>query len=359
MTDAELDRLADLIARALLDRAGDRSVGNHVERSTSTWLPTPVRPTPPERGKEPPIWSGAAQDLGDVAPSRDTPAPPRHRATVADLTRATRAAAAGKGPAPETASREPARNLTRPRPANAPVIDVRIGVSNRHVHLSAADVQTLFGSAPLTVSRQLTQPGQFAAAESIAVVGPKGKLDAVRVVGPARGATQLELARSDAAHLGVEPPVAASGSLGGSIGGVTLVGPAGRVELRAGVIIAARHLHLAPADSRRWGLRDGDRLDVRCGVGAREATLHGVLVRSGDGHATELHLDVDEARAVGVKTGDPARITAWRPPTAGKRPLITERDVVRLAREGARVPSGALLTPSARDRAVALGILDR
>ena len=355
MTDSELDRLADLIARALMDRASERAP----ERSSATWLPTPVRPAPPERSSEPPVWSGAAQDLGDVAPSREPGSAPRHRASTAELTRATRAAAAGKGRAPQAASHESTRHLTRQRPANAPAIDIRIGVSNRHVHLSAADLLALFGAAPLTAARQLTQPGQFAAAESVVVVGPKGKLDAVRIVGPARSETQLEIAASDAAHLGVEPPVAASGSLGDSIGGVTLIGPAGRVDLRKGVIVAARHLHLAPADSRRWGLRDGDRLDVRCGVGAREATLHGVLVRSGESHATELHLDADEARAVGVRTGDSAKIIAWRAPNAGKRPLVTERDVIRLAREGARVPAGAILTPSARDRAVALGILDR
>lgn len=355
MTDAELDRLADLIARALLDRPAAQTS----ERSGTTWLPTPVRPAPPERGNAPPVWSGAAQELGDVAPSRETPVPPRHRATTAELTRATRAAAAGKGRPPLASVHEPPRNLTRPRSATAPAIDVRVGVSNRHVHLSAADLQTLFGAAPLTVARQLTQPGQFAAAETVAVMGLKGKLDAVRIVGPARGETQLELAASDAAQLGIEPPVAASGSLGGSIGGVALVGPAGRVELHRGVIIAARHLHLGTGDARRWGLRDGDRLDVRCGTGAREATLHGVLVRAGDGHATELHLDADEARAVGVKTGDSARIVAWRQPTAGKRALVTERDVVRLAREGGRVPADAIVTPSARDRAIALGILDR
>lgn len=357
MTDAELDRLADIIAKALLDHAG--SATSEPGARAGTWLPSPVRPAPPARGGEPPTWSGAAQDLSDIAPSRDAQQAPRHRATTAELARATRAAAAGKGPLPERGRREPERRLTRQRAANAPTIDVRVGVSNRHVHLSADDVRTLFGTAPLTVSRQLTQPGQFAAGETVAVHGPKGKLDSVRIVGPSRNATQLEIAASDAALLGVEPPVAASGSLEGSIAGVTLVGPAGRVELRRGVIIAARHLHLAPSDSRRWGLRDGDRLDVRCGTGARAVTWHDVLVRSGEGHATELHLDADEARAANVKTGDSATVIGWRSPAAGKRPLITERDVVRLAREGGRVPANAILTPSARDRAAALGILDR
>ena len=355
MTDSDLDHLADLIARALLERESDRAA----PVASATWLPTPVRPAPPARGSEPPIWSGAAQDLGDVAPSREASGAPRHRVTTAELTRATRAAAAGKGQPSSGAPPERARHLTRPRAANAPAIEVRIGVSNRHVHLSASDLQTLVGAAQLTVERLLTQPGQFAAAQTVAVIGPKGTLDAVRIVGPTRGETQLEIAASDAARLGVEPPVAPSGSLADAVGGVTLVGPAGRVELRRGVIIAARHLHLASTDSRRWGLRDGDVLDVRCGGGARAATLHGVLVRAGDGHATELHLDSDEARAIGVKTGDAATIIGWRAAGASRRRLITERDVIRLAREGGRLPFGALLTPSARDRASALGMLDR
>jgi len=354
MTDADLDRLAELIARALLER-GDASA----PASRATWLPVPVRPAPPERVAEPPVWSGAAQDLGDVAPTRVRQDPPRFRASTAEMARATRAAAAGKGPPPDRARREPERRLTRQRAAGAPSIDVRIGVSNRHVHLSTSDVQTLFGSASLTPARQLTQPGQFAANESIAVQGSKGRLEGIRIVGPARGETQLEIAASDAAVLGVEAPVAASGDLGKSAGGVTLVGPAGRIELRRGVIVAARHLHLATPDGRRWGLRDGDILVVRCGSGSRAVTFHDVAVRSGDGHATELHLDADEARAAGVKTGDTAVITAWQSAGAQKRPLVTERDVLQLARRGERVPPNAILTPSARDRAVALGILDR
>jgi putative phosphotransacetylase len=354
VTNDELDRLADLIARALMEQRAEPD-----GRPSRPWVLAPVRPAPPTRGGDPPVWSGAAQDLTDVAPSAGRDAAPRFRASTAELARATRAAAAGKGSPPEPARREPERRLTRPRAAGAPAIDVGIGVSNRHVHLSASDLTILFGSAPLTVARSLTQPGQFAAGESVTAQGTKGRIDAIRIVGPARGETQLEIAASDAALLGVDPPVAASGSLEGSAGGVTLIGPAGRVELRRGVIIAARHLHLAPADSRRWGLRDGDRVDVRCGTGARSATLHEVLVRSGDGHATELHLDSDEARAVGVKTGDPATVIAWRSPGLKKRPLVTERDVLRLARAGGALPPDAILTPSARDRARALGLLDR
>jgi putative phosphotransacetylase len=355
VTDVELDRLADLIARALLD-AQSKPPSSKVTQTA--WLPTPVRPDPPARSSEPPVWSGAAQELGDVAPSAKA-TPPKFRATTGELARVTRAAAAGKGPPVERGKREPERRTLRARASNAPAIDVKIGVSNRHIHLSTADAQTLFGGNPLTVVRELTQPGQLAASQTATVQGPKGKIDAVRIVGPARGETQLEIAMSDASVLGVDPPVAASGALDKSLGGVTLIGSAGRVELRRGVIIAARHLHLSPGDSRHWGLRDGDRLTIRCGSGPRGVTFHDVLVRSGEGHATELHLDADEARAAGVKTGDTAHVIAWRAPGSQKRRLVTERDVVFLAKAGERIPSDAILTPSARDRAAALGLLDR
>jgi putative phosphotransacetylase len=235
-------------------------------------------------------------------------------------------------------------------------ITVPIGVSNRHVHLSPEHARTLFGSTSFTVARSLKQPGQFAASETVTAEGPKGRIDGIRVVAPARGETQLELARSDAARLGVDAPVAASGSLAGSAGGVTLVGPHGRVTLDRGVIVAARHLHLAPNDAARWGLRDGDRLDVRCGEGPRAATFHDVLVRAGPAHATELHLDADEARAAAVSTGATAAIVARREGRPAKRPLVTERDVIALARAGRPIPTDAILTPSARDRARALGL---
>ena len=354
MTDAELDRLADLIAQALLARepsAPDRA-------ARATWLVSPVRPVPPARGGEPPAWSGAAQDLSDVAPS-GAGTPPRFRPSGAELARVTRAAAAGKAPPRDRRAREPERRLTRPRPAGAPPIDVPVGVSNRHVHLSPEHVAVLFGGTPLTVTRPLTQPTQFAANETISAVGPQGRIDGVRVVGPARSETQLEIAASDAAVLGIDVPVVASGALDQSTGGVTLIGPAGRVDLRRGVMIAARHLHLSAGDARRWGLADGDLLDVRCGDGARAATFHDVLVRSGDAHATELHLDGDEARAVGVRSGDVASIIGWRSPATTRRPLVTERDVLEIARNGGRVPATAILTPSARDRAVSLGLLDQ
>jgi putative phosphotransacetylase len=362
MTGEELDRLAALIADALAKPPvargpADPQPARRPGRPAASWVPAPVRPEPPQRGGEPAPWTGAGQSLGDVAPIRHRSAS-RHRTDPGELAAAVRAAAAGK--APPVARSAPARTepAGRRRIREMPVT-VKIGVSNRHIHLSAGDQRRLFGGAELTAARPLLQPGQFAATQTVAVAGPKGRIDAVRIVGPARGDTQVELARSDAALLGVEPPVASSGVLDTSIGGVTLIGPHGRVDLSRGVIIAARHLHLSPADAERWGFRDGDRLVVAAGTGARSTAFHDVLVRSGPAHATELHLDVDEARAAGVVTGDPARIVEWHEGRGSRRALVTEGDVIAIAGRRERLPEHAILTPSARDRARALGLLDQ
>jgi len=201
--------------------------------------------------------------------------------------------------------------MTSPPPVGA---IVPIGVSNRHLHLSPADVGRLLGDGKsLTVDRMITQPGQYAAKERIDVVGPKGTLAGMRVVGPARSATQVELAFTDARTLGVTPHLANSGKLAGSTGGVTLVGPAGSVNLSSGLIVAARHLHCSPGDATRLGVADGDWIDVVCGTGSRQVIFEGLLVRAGAAHATEVHLDTDEAAAAGVATGDRAQIVAWRP----------------------------------------------
>jgi putative phosphotransacetylase len=364
VTEQEIERLVALVVDAL--RRPPQDVRPDVASGPPTWLPTPVRPEPPHRSTEPPVWSGAAQRLDDVAPGLPgvgpTPGAPvgssashRRRTSTADLTNAVRAAAAGRAPAPDVApvGRVTHRGTSRIRSVE---IDVAIGVSNRHIHLSQADARTLFGLDQPTVLRPISQPGQFAANETVSVTGPRGKLDAVRVVGPARGETQLEISLSDAFRLGIAPPVAASGTLGDSVGGVTLQGASGSVALTRGVIVAARHLHLSSDDAARWGFANGDRLDVRVGDGARATTYHGVLVRAGPQYATELHLDSDEGFAAGVKSGDRARIVAAAQRAPARPVLITERDVQRIAREGGVLPPRALLTPSARDRAKALGL---
>jgi putative phosphotransacetylase len=354
LTEADLDRLATLIADSLL--RAERDVPRpSAAAARGAWLQPPVRPEPSVRGGEPPVWSGAAQSLEGVAPgSSRTPSAGRS-VSVAEIANATRAAAAGRGGAPSGAAKGRTQRSAAPRSRTARPIEVGVGVSNRHVHLSESDARALF-AAPLTVERAISQPGQFAAVQTVTIQGPKGRIEGVRVVGPARGATQVELARSDARRLGVDPPLAPSGSLAGSIGGVTLEGSAGSVRLEKGVIIAGRHLHLSDTDARAWGFGDGDVLDVRAGTGARAITFHGVLVRAGPRYATEIHLDVDEANAAALKTGDRATILAWKTGGGKRRPLITEREIILLARRGEAIPADALLTPSARDRARALGL---
>ena len=355
MTNDEIERLAHLVADTLIASSGHTS---SPLSSRGQWLPHPVRPEPPVRGGEPPVWSGAAQRLGDIAPGASGATAPAHRATTGDLTRLTRAAAAGKGVGVRVAPTGRAAYAGRATGRRGLALAVTVGISNRHVHLSAAHFTQLFGASAPTSNRPLTQPGQFAANESVRVEGPKGSIDEIRIVGPARAATQLELAITDALALGLAVTVAASGDLKDSLGGVTLVGPRGKITLDRGVIVAGRHLHLAPADATAWGLKDGDRIDIRTGLGVRLTTFHNVLVRSGPTNATDFHLDADEAHAAGVQTGDPATIIAVHARTATRRALVTERDVVRLARAGQPIPAGSLLTPSARDRARALGLGD-
>ena len=345
MTKEEVARLVELVAARLADR--------------QSWLPTPTRPEPPP-GPTPgalPSYAGSAQPLSDVAPTRRGGATPKHRPDYHTMVVAARQAAAATGPAPlpggsaSGADRQSSKTTRR---------EVAIGVSNRHLHVSPKDFEALFGKgkAP-TVKRAITQPGQYAANETVALVGPKGRIESVRVVGPARGTTQVELSPADSAVLGVSAPVRVSGKLDNS-GGLTLEGPAGKVTLGSGVIVAQRHLHVASPDAKQLGVADGDKVAGECGPAGRRVTLHDVIVRMGPTHATELHLDLDEANAAGVRTGDVAAIVATSPSRAPgrRRPLLTERDVAMMAARGETVSAHGpyLLTPAARDRARALGI---
>lgn len=175
-----------------------------------------------------------------------------------------------------------------------------VAVSARHVHLSAEALAALFGpGARLTPLRPLRQPGNFAAAEQVAVIGPKGRIDHVRVLGPLRRRTQIELSRTDTFVIGLDAPVRDSGDLEGTPR-VMLEGPAGRIETD-GLIIAARHIHTNADDAARLGLADGDRVEVRVGDGDRALLFAHVLVRVGRDSFTEMHIDTDEANAAGIR----------------------------------------------------------
>ena len=184
---------------------------------------------------------------------------------------------------------------------------VPVGVSARHIHLSKEHVELLFGKgAQLTDMKPLSQPGQFAAKETVEVLGPIGALSKVRVLGPARSRTQLEVSRTDAFSLGIDPPVRESGNIAGSAG-ITIKGPAGELTIKEGVIVAARHIHFHTSDAERWGITDKQRLKVRIG-GARGVVFEQVIARVSPDFALDMHIDTDEANAAGAKTGDQAEI---------------------------------------------------
>ncbi len=176
-------------------------------------------------------------------------------------------------------------------------------VSARHMHLCAADIEALFGKGyALRNKRNLVQPGQFACEEQVTLIGKKGRIENIRVLGPARRETQVEISVTDCYKAGIEPVVRMSGDIEGTPGG-TLVGPAGEVKLSKGVIVSARHLHATPEQAAWYGLKNGDIIGVKK-TGARETVFGNVVVRTGAGHELEMHIDPDEANAASVKPGD-------------------------------------------------------
>ena len=184
---------------------------------------------------------------------------------------------------------------------------VPIGVSNRHIHLDRKDMDILFGQdSELTFKKELGQPGQYAAEEMVTIRGRKGELSRVRVLGPLRSESQVEMSVTDGFALGVRPPIRESGKLEGTPG-VTIVGPKGTIEKDTGAIAALRHIHLTPEDAQRMGVRDKQMVKVEVG-GLRGGVFHNVLIRVSEQFAPEMHIDVDEANAFGVKNGDRAYI---------------------------------------------------
>ena len=184
---------------------------------------------------------------------------------------------------------------------------VPIGVSNRHIHLDRKDMDILFGQdSELTFKKELGQPGQYACEETVTLHGPKGELGRVRVLGPLRSASQMEISVTDGFALGVRPPIRESGKIEGTPG-LTIVGPKGTIEKDTGAIAALRHIHLDPETAQRIGVKDKQMVKVEI-RGLRGGILHNVLIRVSEQFAPEMHIDVDEANAFGVKNGDRAYI---------------------------------------------------
>lgn len=180
---------------------------------------------------------------------------------------------------------------------------IPIAVSARHIHLTEAAVETLFGAGHrLTPLKELSQPGQFACEETLKVVGPKRTIEGVRVLGPTRPKNQVEISRTDEFFLGLDAPVRQSGHVENTPG-VKLVGPAGELHLTEGVICAWRHIHMTPDDAVHFGVEDKDVVEVRIDGGPRDLTFGDVLVRVSPKYALEMHVDTDEANAAEIDSG--------------------------------------------------------
>lgn len=180
---------------------------------------------------------------------------------------------------------------------------VPVGLSNRHLHVTKEHLEKLFGPGhELTEIKALSQPGQYACEEKVDIVGPKGTLNGVRILGPVRKETQVEVLAADAYKLGLKVPVRDSGDLEGTPG-VKIVGPKGEVDLDYGVIIAARHIHMHPDDAKVFGVEDFQRVKVRV-EGMRGLVFENVLIRVSPNFALDMHLDTEEGNAAGVGNGD-------------------------------------------------------
>lgn len=178
-----------------------------------------------------------------------------------------------------------------------------IAMSNKHIHLSQNDLDSLFGEGyQLRKFKNLSQPAQYACEEKVDVQGPRGTIKGVRILGPVRPETQFELSISDAFTLGIDPIIRNSGDIVDTPG-AKLIGPKGQVELGNGVIVAARHIHMHTSDAERFGVKDKDIVNVRVG-GPRGLVFDNVLCRVSDKFALEMHIDMEEGNAAGIKNGD-------------------------------------------------------
>lgn len=177
-----------------------------------------------------------------------------------------------------------------------------IALSNRHIHVSQKDLDILFGEGyELTKLKDLSQPGQYACEEKVDIQGPKGTLKGVRILGPVRPNTQFELSISDAFILGVPSMLRNSGDIEGTPG-AKIIGPKGEVEIAEGVIVAARHIHMHTKDAEAFDVKDKDIVSIKLD-GPRGLIFNNVLVRVSDSFALEMHVDIEEGNACGVKNG--------------------------------------------------------
>lgn len=187
--------------------------------------------------------------------------------------------------------------------------DVPVGVSNRHIHLTQEHLDILFGPGyELQKLKDLSQPGQFACKEQLTLIGPSLKaIEGVRVLGPLRKKSQVEISKTDSYTLKVKAPVRESGDVAGSAP-ITIVGPKGIVELKEGCILANRHIHMSPDDAKRFGVKDGDYVAVDTVGDGKRTTLWDVQIRVSEKFILEMHLDTDDANACGIGNGSRVRL---------------------------------------------------
>ncbi len=186
-------------------------------------------------------------------------------------------------------------------------LGISVGISNRHIHLCQEDVEALFGSGyQLTMKKWLKQPGQYATAETVTIVGPKGSLANVRVLGPTREKSQLEISKTDSFALGVKAPINESGDLTHA-GAVCVLGPKGMVTLKQNVIVAKRHIHMSPMDAAKFNVVNKQLVAIKTS-GEREMIFMDTVIRVDDNFRLECHLDTDEANAASLKNGSKVTI---------------------------------------------------
>lgn len=260
-------------------------------------------------------------------------------------------------------------------PKQAPVLPantIPIAVSARHVHLSQEHVEILFGKGyELTKKADLSQPNQFAANETVVIAGPRGSIERVRVLGPARSLTQAEVSWTDAMKLGVKPPLRESGNIAGS-GAFTLIGTKGSLYLDEGLIIAQAHIHMQPQDATQLGVQDGEYVTVEV-AGIRPIAYRNVKIRVSERYRLEMHIDTDEANAglitqgtLGhvIRSGEVRSIVQVDNQTSEiavkkqydfKKKLLSNDDVREIEETEIVVEKGTIVTALARDTARDLG----
>lgn len=239
----------------------------------------------------------------------------------------------------------------------SPIFSIPVESSARHVHLTGAAIERLFGAgAKLTQKRALSQPGEFLSEQRVKIVTQSGIIDNVAVLGPARKSVQVELSMTDTRALGIAAPVRLSGDLRDAAD-VILIGPEGVFEAKGSTIVAQNHVHMTPADAQRMGIADGQELRVRVG-NERIVTFERVIARLNPNFTLAMHIDFDEANACGLKPGDQGqllghneRCTMNNEQCMVEDRLITEARAKELVKPGGALTlrSGTIVTPSARD----------